>query len=433
MAELKRELGLRDVTLFTISCIVGTRWIAAAAHAGPGSIALWGAGALFFVVPLAIAVGGLAARHPEAGGHYLWTRADFGPWHGFLAFWAYWMGIAFWFPSATMFYMSAALSGVGLPVNRPLVLAASLAAIWGALIVNLVGMRVGKWMENVGGFSAWIVSGLFVALGAAVWWKRGAATAMNFTPAFDWATVNFWATIAYAMSGFELTGMLAGEVRDPARNLPRAGWIASGCATLFYSTATVALMVILPPDRITEMNGLAEAGAEGARTLGIGALGPVIAFLVVASGMGQLGGFGASVSRLPFAASADGLLPKAFARVHPRWHTPHVSILTLGGVATFLLLAIQLGDSLRGAYQELVSLMVITGFFPFLYIFGSSWKAGNRWSAVSGAAVTILAMLCAVVPTADTENVWVFWAKLAAGTLGVVGSAWLVYRRRARI
>jgi amino acid transporter len=159
----------------------------------------------------------------------------------------------------------------------------------------------------------------------------------------------------------------------------------------------------------------------------------VVAFLVVASGMGQLGGIGTSVSRLPFAAAADGLLPAAFARVHPRWHTPHVSILVLGCVATFLLIAIQLGDTMRGAYQELVSLMVITGFFPFLYMFGSSWKAGNRWSAVSGWTVTIVAMLCAVVPTADTANVWLFWGKLAVGTLGVVGSAWLVYRRRARI
>ncbi len=433
MSELKRELGLRDVTLFTIGCIVGTRWIAAAAHAGPGSVALWAAGALFFVVPLAIAVGNLAVRHPHAGGLYLWTRADYGAWHGFLAFWAYWMGIAFWFPSATMFYMSAALYGLGLPVNRPLVVGTSLAAIWMALIVNLVGVRIGKWLENVGGISAWIVSGLFVALAAAVWWKRGAATPMRFAPTFDWATVNFWATIAYAMSGFELTGMIAGEVKDPGRNLPRAGWIASGCATVFYATATVALLVILPPDGISEMNGLAEAGSEAARTLGIGALGPLIAFLVVASGMGQLGGFGTSVSRLPFAASADGLLPKAFASVHPRWHTPHVSILVLGGVATFLLVAIQLGDSLRGAYQELVSLMVITGFFPFLYIFGSSWKAGHRLSALSGAAVTIVAILCAVVPTADIHNVWLFEGKLAAGTLGVVGSAWLVYRGRRRI
>ena len=115
---LKRELGLRDLTLFAIACIVGTRWIASAAHAGPGSILLWLLAAVFFLLPLAIAVAVLTVKHPEAGGLYRWTRADFGPWHGFLAFWVYWAGIAIWFPSAAMFYMSIALSAQGLAENR---------------------------------------------------------------------------------------------------------------------------------------------------------------------------------------------------------------------------------------------------------------------------------------------------------------------------
>jgi amino acid transporter len=152
---------------------------------------------------------------------------------------------------------------------------------------------------------------------------------------------------------------------------------------------------------------------------------------VVASGMGQLGGIGTAISRLPFAAGADHLLPEAFGRVHPRWHTPHVSILALGAVATFLLLAMQLGDTLRAAYDELVSLMIIAGYVPYFYIFGSSWKAGNRWSAAAGWMVVVLTILCAVVPTEEITSVWLFEGKLAAGTLLVVGSAWLVYRRHS--
>ena len=66
--ELRRELGLRDITLFAITCIVGTRWIPAAAHAGPGSVTLWVLGAVLFVVPLAIAVGALIVKYPGAGG-----------------------------------------------------------------------------------------------------------------------------------------------------------------------------------------------------------------------------------------------------------------------------------------------------------------------------------------------------------------------------
>src|ERR1019366_5376128 len=97
--QLKRVLGLRDVTLFAITCIVGTRWIPAAA--------------LLFMVPLAIAVSALSVKYPGAGGMYLWTRNDFGRWHGFLCFIVYWIGIAFWFPSAAMFYMSAGIYALG--------------------------------------------------------------------------------------------------------------------------------------------------------------------------------------------------------------------------------------------------------------------------------------------------------------------------------
>jgi amino acid transporter len=421
------------MTLFAISCIVGTRWIAAAAHGGPGSITLWALSAVFFCVPLAIACGTLAAKHPNSGGLYLWAKHDFGPWHGFLAFWVYWLAIAIWFPGAAMFYMSAGLHALGLPDDGPLVLAAALLAIWIPLGTNIVGVNVGKWTQNAGGAAAWALSALFVAAAGLVWMKRGSATPMHIAPVWNWDTVNFWSTIAFAMTGLELSGIIAGEVKDPTRTLPRAGWMASGCATAFYISATVALLVLLPPGKISTMNGLAEAGDEAAQSLGVPALGVAVAILVVLSGMGQLGGLGSATARLPFAAGVDGLLPEVFARVHPRWRTPHQSILILGAVATVLLLAMQVGDTMRAAYDALVSLTVIAGLLPLLYIFASSWVAGNRISAASGWAVTAIAILCAVIPTAETHNVWLFECKLAAGTIGVIGSAWLVYRRRARI
>src|SRR5260370_25849354 len=112
-AGLRRELGAFDLTLFAIATIVGVRWIASAAHAGPGSILLWLLAALLFLIPLSIAVAALVARDPGAGGMYLWSRRDFGPWHGFLCFWIYWMATVIWFPGAAMFYSSAAVFSLG--------------------------------------------------------------------------------------------------------------------------------------------------------------------------------------------------------------------------------------------------------------------------------------------------------------------------------
>jgi glutamate:GABA antiporter len=435
-ATLKRELGLRDTTLFAIACIIGTRWIPAAARAGAGSVTLWLLAAIFFVVPLAVAVATLTVKYPGSGGMYLWTRGDFGPWHGFLCFWVYWIGIAVWFPSAAMFYMSMTTYALGPPfahlaLNRAYLVVTSLAAIWIALGTNLVGVRIGKWTENLGGAAAWALGALLGGLALLVWMRHGAAAPMNPIPKWDWGTVNFWATIAYAMSGLELAGLMGGEIRDPERTLPRAAWIASAFATLFYVVTTLALLTMLRPETISELNGLAQVGEAAAKTLGARWLPPLIALLSLASAVGQFGGLGAAVSRLPFAAGVDHLLPAAFGRIHPRWGTPYVSVLVLGAVASFLLVAMQFGDTMRAAYQALVSLMVILGFLPFLYIFGSAWKAGKKLSAISGWAITILALVCSVAPTAEVSRVWLFETKLAVGTLTVIASAWLVYRQKS--
>jgi amino acid transporter len=434
--ELKRELGLRDLTLFIVACIVGTRWVPAAAHAGPGSVTLWALSAILFMVPLAFAVGSLSAKYPGAGGFYLWTRNDFGHWPAFLCFWSYWVAIAFWFPSAAMFYMSTGISALGggyahLAENRAVVLAVSLVAIWIALGTNLIGVKIGKWTENLGALATWGVGALIAIVAIRIAMRQGSATPLDVRPTWSWDTVNSWANFAYAMSGLEMAGLMGAEVHDPARTLPRAGWIGSAFAFLFYAGATVALLVILPQDRISEMNGFGDAARAATPLIG-GWLAPAVAALVMASAVGQFGGLGTGVSRLPFAVGVDRLLPKAFARVHPRWGTPYVSILLLGVVASFLLIAVQAGDTMRAAYQALVSLMVVTGFLPYLYIFASAWKAGRRLSAISGWGVTVMAIVCTVVPTSEVNHVWLFEAKIVIGTLAVIASAWFLYRRAMR-
>ncbi|HEV2520786.1 MAG TPA: APC family permease [Candidatus Acidoferrales bacterium] len=432
---LKRELGLRDLTLFAITCVTSARWIPIAAHAGPGSVTLWLLAGVLFMAPLAVAVAALVAKYPEAGGLYLWTRRDFGPWPGFLCFWVYWMGIAFLFPTAALLYVKVGFSMFGpsfarLGDNRFYLLAATAALIWIALGSNLIGLKVGKWTENIGALATWAAGLLLVAVAWVVWTRRGSATPIHILPKWNWGTVNFWAAIAYATSGMEGPGMMAGEIRNPERTMRRAGWIASAFALAFYVSATVAFLVVLSPENISELNGFAEFGDSAGLLLGAAWLSPLIALLVVASGVGFVGGLGTATSRLPFAAGVDHLLPAAFGKVHPRWGTPYAAILALGLVATLLLVVYQLGDTMRVAYDELVSMMVIAGFLPYLYIFGSAWKTGKRLSAVSGGAMTGLALFCSVVPPAEITNVWLFEGKLAAGTLAVVASAWLVYHRR---
>jgi amino acid transporter len=436
MTALRRELGVRDLTLFAVASITGARWIPAAAHAGSGSILLWLLAAVFFLIPLAIAVAALTVRYPSAGGIYTWARGDFGPWHAFLGFWVYWMAIAIWFPSAAMFYSGAAVYMLGpnyayLAENRAYLLTASLIVIWAGLGTNLIGLKIGKWTENLGALAAWILAALLVVAAALLWRHNGGpATEFHVMPDMNWGTVNFWASIAYGVTGFEVIGMMGAEIRDPARAIPRSAWYSSVFVTLFYAGTTAALLVMLRPEKINELNGLAQAAQTAGTTLGAPWFAPIIAALVVCSAVGQFGGLGASVARMPFAAGVDNLLPPAFAKIHPRWATPHIAMIVFGVLASALLILIQLGDTARVAYETLVSLMVIVGFLPYVYVFGSAWLAGKRFSALSGWAVTLIAIVCSVIPPADTRA-WLFEAKLALGTMAVIASAFWVYRRYA--
>jgi amino acid transporter len=435
--QIHRELGLRDLTLFAIAVIVGPRWITIAAHAGPGSVTLWVAAAVLFAAPLGVVVAALMKKYPGSGGLYLWTREDFGPWHGFLAFWTYWFAIALTLPGSALFAMSVSAFTFGprfayLADNRAYVLISSLTAIWIALGTNIVGMKVGKWTENAGGFTSWAIAALLAGAAALVWRNHGSVTPMNVWPVWNWDTLSLFGGIAYALSGMELLGMMSSEIRSPERTVVPATWVASLFATAFYIVTTIALLVLVRPEKVEVMHGLADGADIAAKSLGWVWIAPAMAALVVVNGIGGWGGYGASVSRLPHAAGVDALLPAAFGRIHPRWGTPVFSILILGGVTSFLLVVTQLGDTLRAAYQTIVSLMVIAGFLPYIYIFISGWMAGRRMSAVSGMAITALAIISSVVPTPDVTNVVLFEAKIIGGTVLMIGLAWMVYRRGSR-
>jgi amino acid transporter len=234
------------------------------------------------------------------------------------------------------------------------------------------------------------------------------------------------------MTGIELIGMMGGEIADPQRDVRRAAWVATvfGCA--FFISITLSLLVLSRPENLSEFYGVVQGGFIGGRLLGANILGGLVAILIIGNAIGQFGSCGTATSQLPLAAGVDSLLPSTFARVHPRWGTPYLSILLLGAVASFLILIIQTGDSMRGAYNALLSLMTIGSFLPFFYLYASAWKAGQRVIAAIGICVTASVLVCSAIPTEAVESLLLFEIKLILGTLGMIGSGWLIYRSSKR-
>jgi amino acid transporter len=425
--HLRRELGLRDLVLFNIAAVIGIRWLAAAAHAGSVSITLWLLAAAFFFVPSALAVAALSARFPAEGGIYVWTKQGFGDWHGFLCGWLYWLSNLFFFPNLLLVGVDMAGFALGLAEVKVYIISTSLVILWVGLLTNIFGMSIAKWTDNVGAMATYAAGALIVIFGFIVWMRSGSATPIHLKPHWDLENVNFWSQIAFAFGGLELGAILGGEIRNPRRNVPRAAWIAGVSIAAFYIAGTLALLALMPPERISIMTGLLQAGAQAGARLGSPWLSRALTVLILVGVAGQLGAWIGGTARLPFVIGLDHYLPPAFARLHPRWGTPHVAILAQGIACTAFVLALEAGENLRIAYQLLVDMSVITYFIPFLYMFATAWKYGQRWSAALGLAVTGISMLVSFVPPADAHSAWMFEFKIVAGCVVLIGAARLLF------
>jgi len=197
----------------------------------------------------------------------------------------------------------------------------------------------------------------------------------------------------------------------------------------FYIAGTVAMLVLLQPDRISVVTGLVEAGGAAGARLRMGWPPLVLGFAICFGVMGQLGAWIAGSARLPFVIGIDHYLPPVFARLHPRWRTPHLSILILSGACTVFVIVMQAGENLRIGYQLLVDMTVVTYFVPFVYLFGAACKYGQRASGAAGLAVTVVAIVLSFVPPPDAASVWLFELKLAGGCALLAGGARLCFRR----
>ena len=440
---LPRAMGLRDLVLFNVVAVLSLRWFATAAAAGPSSITFWVLAALFFFLPQGLAVSDLSARFPQEGGIYAWTKRTFGEGHGFLCGWCYWVNNILYYPNLLM---STAVvgtyvigrGGTGLEGNWTYVLPATLAALWIAVGLNIVGLRTGRWLQNVGAIGTYVPGVLIVGLGVYAAFNLPPATpitAESLVPDLgDLTALNLWASIAFAFAGLELSAVLGDEVRHPRRNLPRSIYISAPLIAFLYIAGTLSVLWLVPTGEVNIVSGFLQALAAGAGEAGIGLvwLVPLAAGMYVIGNVGGVGAWLTGPARVAFVIGLDRYFPPAFGRVHPRWKTPYVAILTQAVLATLFLLLVVVGrgTTVEKAYLIVLDTMLLIYFIPYIYLFlcylvvrlrerapggvpGSRIMAGI--TGVSGLALTLFAMIVATLPPGDTADPWVFRAKVIGG------------------
>jgi amino acid transporter len=453
----KRALGLRDLVLFYVVATLSLRWIPLGAATGPSSLVIWAIGLAAVFLPLALCVMELSSRYPEEGGMYVWSKHAFGDFSGFLTGWVYWMSNLPYFPAVLYFAASNALyvagsKGKALQSRPAYFLIFSFLGLALALVLNIVGLDVAKWLSNVGAIGAWLPAGLLLVIGAIALRKFGSATSFTvgtLRPSFNLANAAVWATLMNAFTGAEAASLMGGEIKHARRNIPRALLIAGVLITAGYMLGTIAVLVVLPHGQLNGLEGIMQAITASAGRLGWHGLGPAVALLICVANLGAVGAYLAATARLPFVAGIDGYLPAAFGRVHPRWHTPHIALLAQGLLSLLFVVLGQLGSSVRSAYEVLVSMTVITTFVPFLFMFAAlirlqrepagreivrvpGGKPAAFFIGILGFVGTCATIVSAVAPDPTEPHKVLFVAKLILLSVAVIGGGAVLYAAGSR-
>ena len=454
-AGFRKELGLGDLILTQIMYVVGTGWVGTAAKLGNGHLLFWLGAAALFYLPQAAVVIYLNRLMPLEGGLYQWASVGLGEFWGFFTAWNIWAyGVliiaTFGVMIATnLSYLAgtAATWLTGAAWYTPVV---SVLAIVGITTIALNGLRIGKWFQNAGGAAQFLTFGAliivpFIAL------KRGSIAEYHpfaaSIPPVTMLNLNLLGKMALgAFSGFEYVAILAGECRDPGKTIGKSVIIAVPIIALMFIFGTSAVVALVPKDQIDLVSPIPQALTIGFKGMGIAsAIVPMLIILLITRQLGNMALTFAGNTRLPMVAGWDGLLPKWFTRLHPKYKTPVNSILFVGVLTLAFTLAGQMGVGVQEAFQVLENAAGIFYAFAYLALFAIPLFAVRRlaerpplWlrgASVMGFAISAMYCVLSVFPIIDVKDWHVFTAKVItvlAGTNLVGLAIYLNGRRRAR-
>jgi amino acid transporter len=441
-SKLERGLGLREATALNMIDMVGIGPFIVvpqvlADMGGPQALVAWGAGAALALVDGCIWAE-LGAAMPRAGGSYVFLREAYGPRWGRL--------MAFLFIWQTMFQaplvMASAAIGFGeyflylvplTPAGERAVRAAMLLFMIFLLyrrITTIGKISVAIWVGVIATMLALIAGGV---------WKFDAAVAFDF-PAGAWDLSWVWmaglgaATVRtmYTYLGYYNVCHLGAEIREPERNIPRSIFISIiGIAILYLAMQTSILGVVpwregLHSKFIVSTFVERVAGPQAAQLATV---------MILWIAFGSLFSLTLGYSRIPYAAAEDGTFFGVFARVHPRRHFPHVSLLALGGTA----LAFSMLFKLREVISAILAMRILVQFVggaAGLLLLRRRWPAEKfpytmPWYPLP-ALLVIVAWLAVFASTGSVEVRGArIDLRLAGVTLTALGA--LVFLLRARV
>jgi amino acid transporter len=444
-ADLRKELGLRDLVMAQVLCVVGSSWVGVAAKLGRAHVAFWLGGILLYYVPLAVVVIYLNRMMPLEGGLYQWAKSGFGELAGFLTAWNLWVyavivtgAIIFVVPTDTAYILGPA--GAWIPASKLATLALTGGVMIGITLVAIRGLDIGKWLHNVGSIGIMVAYVILLALPV---WALLRHSIAHYEP-IPWQPPRpSWFGLAIfgqmtvgALSGFEYVAILAGECRSAARTVGQSVIISAPIIALMFILGTSSVLTFVGDQPINVIGPIPQT-----MRLAFGAAGwvaPLAIALLMMRAVASASLIFTGLTRLPMTAGWDNLVPRWFARLHPRRQTPVNSILFVALLVMALIFLSTLGVREQEASQLLgaasIALYAIAYIAPFaLPLLGSRAlrSALPTWvklAALGGLISSVISLVIAVYPIVDVTSRGWYAAKICAVVVVSNVAGVMIYR-----
>ena len=446
---LKRVLGRKDLVLLFVVAVANLNMVPPISASGPLTIWLWILALAMFFWPQGAAVTELSQKWPGEGGIYLWAKRSFGEKHGFLAGWCYWLSNVFYLPTVIL-----SCIGVGLYVGGPSIQklehshiftgSVAIGIIVFLLLLNIRGLSLGKWINNLGGAGTIIGAALIVLLAVLTLRHHGSAFHLNqlHQGITDWRFIAVFGTICYSLIGLDLASIMGDEIQEPRKNLPFSIFWGGLAAGAIYLGTTLAMLIAMPQQDIGILSGILQGINIMASRTGLLVLVAPLAFLECIAILGTASAWFSGTARLPFVAGIDRYLPAIIGKIHPKYGTPYISLIMFAILSSLLIAGSFFGASVEEGYLTLLDLAVIMQLLPSAYMFlallkhtlhkQSELNASKPYliaNCIAGLTATSLGMAVAFVPSRQVSSVWLYEVKLLIGCAIVFGTAYFFYRR----
>ncbi|CDO29385.1 APC family permease [Mycolicibacterium porcinum] len=387
--HLKKSLGRLDIVFLIVAAVVSIEALGQVSGFGAETFTWALVLAVFFLVPYGLIFAETGAAFTGEGGVYVWCRKAFGRPAAAIASLLTWVTQPVWVGGSMAFIASEAWSTYVTPFEHgsPVDYAFKLVFIWLTVLAAIISLQHGKWIPNIGAVLKIVFLAVFLVTTVIYAIRNGVAglSASDFAPTLG-GLLGVTPLLLFSYLGFESGNSAAGEMKNPARDVPFAIARSAGIAAAAYLLPIFAILIVLPADDITGIGGLMEAVAKVFSVYGPAAPAMLtttaVIFAVVL--MTQGSAWMIISDRMQAMAAADGaFFGGFFGRFHPELGTPVRVNLLSGTVATvFCLVAMQVTGSSASIFAVVLSISISTFLLSYVIAIPAAVRLRTRFPEV---------------------------------------------------